>query len=388
METLDTVLNHYDGAFYLFDIGVLKDRVAYLRRMLPEQAAICYAVKANPFLIGEITPWVDRLEICSPGEYEICRKLHVPSEKMVISGVNKSEALVAALIQDESFHGILTVESLWQLETICRYAAQSGRVVPVLLRLTNGSQFGINRQEILDTFRQAAPCLDLLGIQFFSGTQKQSVKKLRRELEKLDELIAEIETECGMRIRELEYGTGFPVSYFDPDGFDEDAFLEEFSGMLSGLKTNAAITLEIGRSIAASCGQYFTRVVDRKTNKGQNYALIDGGMHHLVYFGQHMAMSTPPFFIWGKAQQTPDAEWTICGSLCSMNDITAKQVPLPDLQIGDILCFQNTGAYCMTEGIALFLSRDLPAVYLRRENGEMVQARKRIETSVFNTPEI
>ena len=34
------------------------------------------------------------------------------------------------------------------------------------------------------------------------------------------------------------------------------------------------------------------------------------------------------------------------------------------------MIFKNAGAYCMTEGISLFLSRDLPAVVWMKKNGE------------------
>lgn len=387
MEFVDTILPHYSGACYLFDIGVLKQRVETLRSALPAGTDICYAIKANPFLTREIAPWVERLEICSPGEWEICRQLGVPSEKMVISGVNKPEWQIAALAEDGDFRGIITVESLLQWQWLAHHAQQAGRTLPVLLRLTNGSQFGINESDILEILHSPAPQLEVRGIQFFSGTQKQSVKKLRRELNQLDSLLLKIWEECGISLEELEYGTGFPVAYFEPEGFDEASFLKEFSELLQSLQCGAHITLEIGRSIAASCGKYYTRIVDKKTNKGQNYLLTDGGMNHLVYFGQQMAMSLPPFFVVGK-QDWPAADtWNICGSLCSMNDITVKQAPLPPVEVGDILCFEQTGAYCMTEGMSLFLSRDLPAVYVKLENGELHCIRRKIETAQFNLPQ-
>ena len=69
-----------------------------------------------------------------------------------------------------------------------------------------------------------------------------------------------------------------------------------------------------------------------------------------------------------------------------MNDILAKQIPLPEIQTGDTLCFENAGAYCMTEGISLFLSRDIPAVYLLHENGELRCVREAIPTEYFNLP--
>jgi hypothetical protein len=39
----------------------------------------------------------------------------------------------------------------------------------------------------------------------------------------------------------------------------------------------------------------------------------------------------------------------------------------------------------MTEGLSLFLSRDLPRVILADRQGNLVQARDRIETWTFNT---
>ena len=60
---------------YVFDIDVLKKRVAFLRAHLPKSILLCYAVKANPFLAAEIAPLTDRLEICSPGELDICCRL-------------------------------------------------------------------------------------------------------------------------------------------------------------------------------------------------------------------------------------------------------------------------------------------------------------------------
>ena len=109
-------------------------------------------------------------------------------------------------------------------------------------------------------------------------------------------------------------------------------------------------------------------------------------MHHLVYFGQAMAMKRPRVSVVGKDGEPEGTKRTVCGSLCSMNDIIVKQLPLPGVRIGDVLCFENAGAYCMTEGIALFLSRDVPAVYLIREDGTAVCVRKPFETLQLNTP--
>ena len=65
---MNEILKQNKTAFYVFDVKTLKDRVAYLRKMLPEDVAICYAIKANTFITAELENDVDRFEICSPGE--------------------------------------------------------------------------------------------------------------------------------------------------------------------------------------------------------------------------------------------------------------------------------------------------------------------------------
>jgi len=378
-----------EGAFYVFDIPALAARVAQLRAALPSGAALCYAVKANPFIARAVAPLTDRFEICSPGEWAICKAAGLPGEKAVISGVYKPEAFIDALVGDPGFAGTLTVESLLQFTQIARAAEAAGRRVPMLLRLTNGSQFGLDEAdaEALIADREAHPSVDIAGIQYFSGTQKTSVKKLRRELMALDDFIARARDAHGYDARILEYGPGLPAATFEEDAFDPDAVLEGLTAALSELRYTGALALELGRGIAAGCGRYFTHVVDVKRCQGQNYAVTDGGLHQLTYFGQFMGMKHPRFTLVNRADEPADEVWNLCGALCSMNDILVKQASLPRLRVGDTLCFENAGAYCVTEGMSLFLSRDLPAIYLREMDGTIRRVRDNFETAALNTPD-
>ena len=386
---MNDLLKANKTAFYLFNTETAKKRIAYLRDRLPDYVDLCYAIKANTFIVKELIDDVARFEICSPGETVICNKLGVPSDKTVISGVYKTPDFIEELVCEPcAADRIYTVESMTQFDLLCSLSDKYSKNLKVLLRLTNDSQFGINGEDIegIIANRSNYKHIKILGIQFFSGTQKTSVKKLKREITHLDALLLKLRDEYGYEAEELEYGPGFPVCYFEGEEFNEDEMLSEFSTILDGMTYKLKITLELGRSIAACCGRYYTHIVDIKHNKGQNYALIDGGMHHIVYFGQHMAMKHPILSVCDKESTDDYKLWNICGSLCSMNDIVAKQVPLPNIEIGDIICFENTGAYCMTEGISLFLSRDLPAVYLCRENGDIICVRRSFETSELNLP--
>ena len=260
--------------------------------------------------------------------------------------------------------------------------------IRLLLRLTSGNQFGMDENVLIQTIRMSRSneWVEVEGIQFFSGTQKTSVKKLRRELTYVDAFIQRLETEEGFRVKELEFGPGLPVFYFQGDDFDEVSFLAEFSEMLSEMTSQVKLTFELGRSIAASCGTYMTSVVDAKVNKKQNYAIVDGGIHQLVYYGQSMAMKHPYCHVLPEKQEGETMDWNLFGSLCTVNDILVKQMPVRNLTVGDVIVFENTGAYSTTEGIALFLSRDLPKILLRKEDGEIHVLRDSIDTDPLNTP--
>lgn len=75
--------------------------------------------------------------------------------------------------------------------------------------------------------------------------------------------------------------------------------------------------------------------------------------------------------------------YDVCGSLCTINDVIVKEVPLQHPEVNDILVFMNVGAYSVTEGISLFLSRDLPRVY-RHKDGNLTLLREKIRTEDFN----
>lgn len=384
--TVRSLLTQYATPMYLFDGEALEHRVAYLRSKLPQGVGLCFAIKANPFLASYLAPIVERLELCSPGEYRICETQHLPKAQYVVSGVYKTPEFIREILPHSP--AIFTVESMEQFHLIRTTAQESQSPVFLLLRLTSGNQFGLEKEEIISILTQYRhdPLLHFKGVQYFSGTQKTSLKRLARELATCDAFLKELEELCGHPMEELEFGPGFPVGYYAEDSFQEDEFLEEFSQLLQTLAFSGTITLELGRSLVAHCGTYFTQVVDAKRNHNQNYAIVDGGIHQLVYYGQSMAMKLPPIRHITDHSPGNEEPWNICGSLCTINDILVKQLPLPSLHVGDVLAFERTGAYCMTEGISLFLSRDLPAILYRHPDGQVDELRPHLETYSLNTP--
>lgn len=384
----ESILKNFKTPFYAFDIPTFRKRIDYIKSSIPQGVDLCYAVKANTFIIKEAEKCVERLEVCSPGEFEVCEHLNTPMEKIVVSGVYKTPEFIERIISTYDNIGIYTAESLTQYELLKNLADKYNRKLNVLVRVTSKNQFGVSENDLFEIIKdnENSEHLTIIGIQYFSSTQRTSLKKFRREFEYLNDLISRLKTDYAFDVKELEYGTGFPVFYFQSDEFDEKSYFEEFSAMLKTLPDSIKITLEVGRSIAASCGYYFTSVVDQKTNKVGNFAIVDGGINHLVYFGQSMAMKVPHIDLYPDREQNNTNEWNICGSLCTVNDIIVKSLPLSDLKINDVLVFKNTGAYCMCEGISLFLSRELPGVVIVDDDEQYTLVRDHFKTSSLNSP--
>ena len=110
-EALRTVAATYGTPTYIFDVREVEARIRLLRSLLPEDTGLCFAVKANPFLIPYVADLVDRLEVCSPGEYEICIQEQIAPEKIVVSGVNKTYESMKRILSYSKGAGIYTIES-------------------------------------------------------------------------------------------------------------------------------------------------------------------------------------------------------------------------------------------------------------------------------------
>lgn len=383
MINYDKIIKEYGTPTYVYDINTLLDRVNYLKGKLSSD--IVYAVKANTFIIKEIDNSVERFEICSPGEFDICNRLNINHQKMVISGVNKSESFLDKLISKYEDIGIYTIESILHFNILSKLAKRYRKKIRVLIRLTSGNQFGVSEDDFKYIIENNdKEYINIVGIEYFSGTQKHSIKKINKEIDYLIAFAKSLKEEYNCELEQIEYGPGLPIYYFQDDEFNEDEFLDEVSLALTKLN-DYKVSLEIGRSISASCGSYLTSVVDIKQNKNGNSIIVDGGMNHLVYYGQTMAMRIPHYKVLPQREDEV-VTYNIYGSLCTVNDILVKNISVRKLQISDTFIFENVGAYSSTEGISLFLSRDLPRVIIIDKKNKVHLVRDTIKTSNINFP--
>ncbi|MDO4566080.1 MAG: alanine racemase [Oscillospiraceae bacterium] len=382
---LKQLAEKYGTPLYVFDKGELLRRFAGIRKAAGDEVGLCFAVKANPFLIEALCDTADSFEVCSPGELELCAAAGISGSKIVFSGVNKTELSVARAFDLEV--SLFTAESKRQLDIISEEARKRQKTARVILRLSSGAQFGMDKETLfgLLRIREDRAFTDIEGIHYFTGTMKRSAEKTAQEAEYLSSVIDEAEKTLGFKTRLVEYGPGFGVPYFDSEPDEGLSLLESAVQRLGALKKGRKLVLEMGRYFSASCGVYLTAVNDIKTSDGANYCIVDGGINHISYYGAMMGMKRPliehiPRF----GADGPDEKWCVCGSLCTFSDILVRDAQLRGLSPGDILAFKNAGAYCMTEGLSLFLSRALPAVVLVDTDGGDALLRQAVETYPLN----
>ena len=386
-QRLAAIAAQYGTPSFVFDEEALSARMREVRAIVGNGVRLCYSIKANPFLIPEMARHTALLEVCSPGELTICEDLHVDPATILFSGVNKTAQDIAHAMDA----GVVrfTAESPLHLRLLEQAAAARGRVYPVLLRLTAGTQFGMDESDLIDAIdhRDAYAHLRFEGLHYFSGTQRAKIDKdQRRELSMLAEFMDRLESEHGWRADKLEYGPGLFVPYFTHEDFSDTlAPLRTLAPDLRAMAARCELTIEMGRFFASACGHYLTTVMDTKVNRGAHYAILDGGMHHVNYFGGMMGMRVPQITHLPGAQHTDDtpADWSLCGSLCTTADVLVRSIPLGGLAPGDVLAFHNIGAYSVTEGPALFLSRDMPRIILASAQGERL-VRDTIPSSKLN----
>lgn len=364
------LVSEYGSPFYILDENILRKRVQEIRNRLPENAKLCYAIKANAFILDSLKNEDILFEVCSPGELSICEELKVSPEKIVFSGVCKT-------LEDIKRAYNLKVDTITlESKTHCDYLLQTLKTEnihqqKVILRYSSGNQFGMSQSDLEECIEKLKKENTIIigGIHYFSGTQKK-LKVISEEITKIEHFCKEIEINQNISLDYIEYGPGLSFDYFSKENEAENyTEIDNFVSLIKSSERNYVI--ELGRYIASSCGKYVTKIMDVKKGEKGNYLIIDGGINHINYYGQMMGMKNPEvehIKINKCDDENNPQNWTIAGSLCTTADIVLRQLPLNNPKNGDLLVFSNIGAYSITEGIYLFLSHPLPCIILKNNN--------------------
>lgn len=366
--------------FYCFDTNLFAERVTLLRKKLGGCAKICYSLKANPWLVNTALHICDYIEVCSDGELQICIDSGVPLNRISIGGVSKTEVECERLSVNPPYR--ISVESLQQFRMLKKYAEQYQNQLHVLLRITSGNQFGMSLETAMELKKSSHEFqnVHIDGIHYYPGTQNKGQLNAEKQIEILKNA-AKI-----LKINEIQFGPGFGAALFSGQSSAEyNAYLDFISEHILTLSEKYSIVIECGRYLTYPVGTYTTTILDIKEQNGRYYLIVDGGIHQISYYGQINGKPQPVVCHLKTSENMEIKCCTVCGSLCTVSDILAKDISLSAPQIGDRLVFANVGAYSVTEARSLFLSRDLPAVFLK-DKEDLILARK--ASALFNMNEM
>ena len=321
---------------------------------------ICYAMKANSnqAILRLLADMGAGMDIVSGGELERARAAGVPGEKIVFSGVGKTDEEMRAGLE----YGILSfnVESLQELRRLSEVASDMGLRAPVSLRINPDvdakthekistgkavDKFGIPWLEAREAYAEAArlPGIEVRGVAMHIGSQITDLAPFEQAFTLLAQLVELLRAD-GHVITHVDLGGGLGVPYhgdtdIPPHPDDYAAMVRRALGHL-----NVKLVMEPGRMIAGNAGVLLGRVIFVKETASKTFVITDVGMNDLIRptlydaFHHILPLREP-------ADNTPRQVVDVVGPVCETGDYIARERELPLLRRGDLFAVMTAGAY-------------------------------------------
>lgn len=356
-EQVGTPSYVYSTATLARHYGLLRDAVAAHRSALGD-ALIAFAVKANSNI--SVLATLARLgcgaDTVSEGEIRRALKAGVPADRIIFSGVGKTDAELAFALEQ----GVrqINVESGVELDRLIAIAAAKGASADVAIRVNpkvgagghakittggEGDKFGVPVEEALALYARASasPHVTPVGLACHIGSQITDLAPLEAAFRTLRDMTLTLRAQ-GLSVTRLDLGGGLGVPYH---GQAETASIADYVAMcarvLDGLEVEAAF--EPGRLLAANAGVLLSRVIQvNERADGRRFLVLDAAMNDLMrpalYDAFHEVVPVRPHG--GDA-----LSYDIVGPVCETGDTFARDRMLALLQAGDLVAFTGAGAY-------------------------------------------
>jgi len=386
-RTCSEIASEVGTPFYAYDLGVARRKFERLRKALPPEIGIHYAVKANPH--PDLIRFFDSLgcgfDVASAGELRAVLDAGADPQGVGFAGPGKRpfeirEACGAGI-------GSLNAESEAELELANQIAAEEGRRLRVAIRVNPAYElvgsgmkmgggpkpFGIDQEEVPRVLARLShwPNLEFVGFHIFAGSQNLRVQAISAAFEGALSAVASFLPHCPTLPELVNLGGGFGIPYY---AADEELDIEAVGAAMGYLlekyrpeMPNTRFVVETGRYLVGECGVYVCRILYRKESRGQVFLVLDGGLHHnqaaCGNFGQVIKRNFP---ICAPEKLGMDLmeEVNLVGPLCTPLDRLGTKVEMPRLEPGDLVAVMAAGAYGYTASPRDFLGHPAPVEWV------------------------
>ena len=359
--SLSDIADAVGTPFYCYSSATLERHYrVFTEAFASEKVLVCYAMKANSnqSVLRTLAKLGAGADVVSGGELKRALAAGIPPNKILFSGVGKTEAELRAALAADIL--CINVESEPELELLSRLAMETGRTARISVRVNpdvdagthakistgkSENKFGIPLAHAREVYARAArlPGLHVTGIDMHIGSQITDLGKLEVAYRILSDFVHVLRAD-GHTISHIDFGGGLGIPYH----MDREAppTPDLYGAMVKRVTHNLGCTLmfEPGRMIVGNAGILVARVIYMKHGDGKNFVVIDAAMNDLIrptlYEAHHdiLPVRQPAA---GAAVITAD----VVGPVCETGDYLALDRKLPQLKSGDLIAIMTSGAY-------------------------------------------
>lgn len=387
-ETIDSITKDFKKAFEGRDIHMMYAAKAFMTK------AICKIMQKENF----------GLDCVSAGELYTAHSADFDMKNIVFNGNNKTcEELRIAI---DFGVQLFSVDNFTEAKNLDKVAKEKNVKVNILLRITPGiechtheyiqtgnidSKFGFDLSqidEIVSLVVNDYKNLNLVGLHAHLGSQIFETQVYHDAVEVMMREAKLIKDKFGLNLDTFNIGGGAGIKYVESD---EPISIYEIADVVkNSFDENCAkygiekphLYIEPGRCIVGTAGiTVYTVGSYKNVPNGKKYVALDGGMADNIRPALYEAEYT--------AEKVSDIDVeketvTLAGRYCESGDILIKNVEMPKLQEGDLVCLYDTGAYCYS--MSSNYNRTLkPSVVLVKDgNAQIMVKRQTFEELVEN----
>lgn len=397
---IEALAETYGTPFYLYDLPTLRQQSRRFREAFGPEVELLFALKANPnpqlLRIMCEEALIDGVDIASPGEWALATQAGWSHQQLSYTGPGKRLSDLQRAL--DANIGTLCVESLRELTQLATLADSLDTQAPIMFRVNPSEEvhafgmrisgepvpFGIDEEalpEAISFVKEHMELFDFQGIHVHAGSQCFSAKAFARSMQQTLQQAQAIE-EAGLPVSTVNFGGGFGMSNWCPyKQISLKGIASHLRAMLQQWPKHINIKIEPGRLLMGPSGVYVSRVISTKHSRGQDFCIMDGGIHHYLE-ATLPALTNQKAFAWVAnltRPTAPEITTQLCGCLCTTRDRIGRNVKLPQPQEGDLLAWPHAGAYGLSASPLLFLGHDTPAELLYDgENVSLIRQRHSI----------